>query len=383
MSVKFSAMAFEQDIDEIERIVRTVDVSFHEIDQEAMLAAFSDLKTQTSKEAFLLTAMRTLALSKNGHTRIIPNHVVPLLPLRFVAIGKEICLTSGHENQNGQKLRSVNGVPISDIQSRFLPYLAGNRGREAAIGAMLLAWPTALQTINVVSESAITYEFTDGSEITTCAQSAKTGSTLYPTYETGTPTLPDRRKFDARKVDNALLITLPSFGPDAQVEENITAVIEAIKDIPHRKIILDLRGNQGGNFFLSLPLIDYLEQQGTKRTQAILVDKFTFSAAIVFVAIVHARLGNPKIIGEEMGDTTRFYAEGDTLTLPQTGALLRYSTVYHNWRDGKFDATTPDAIIQHLVAASDLVPDVQPEIKLDDFQHGKDACLEAALSLIA
>ena len=84
-----------------------------------------------------------------------------------------------------------------------------------------------------------------------------------------------------------------------------------------------------------------------------------------------------------MGDATRFYAEGDTLTLPQTGALLRYSTVYHDWREGNFDATTPDAIIKHLVAAGDLVPDVQPQITLYDLQNGKDACLDTALSLIA
>lgn len=374
-------MSFDQDIAEIERIVKSVDVSIREANCENVDSALRELDDQYSNEAFLLAAMRTLALAKNGHTRIIPNQVISLFPLRFVAIGKGIYQTSSHENPNNRRLMKVNGTPVSEIQTRLQPYLAGNSGRQAAIGAMLFAWPAAMQAINVLTDDAVTYEFTNGSVVRTAVQSAKTGSKLYPTFETGTP-LPDKRKFDCRKIDGALLITLPSFGPNSNVQDSLATMIKTIGAHPDCNIILDLRGNQGGNFFLSLPLIDYLEQQGTTRTQAILVDKFTFSAAIVFVAIARARLGNPKIIGEEMGDTTRFYAEGDTLTLPQTGALLRYSTAFHDWQDGTFDATTPDVIVQHLVAAGDLRPDVQPEITLDDLQNGRDACLEAALSLI-
>lgn len=60
-----------------------------------------------------------------------------------------------------------------------------------------------------------------------------------------------------------------------------------------------------------MPLIDAISEGAQDRRVGVLVDKFTFSAAIVFVAILKHRLGaRLKLIGEEMGDGLTFFAEG-------------------------------------------------------------------------
>ena len=89
-----------------------------------------------------------------------------------------------------------------------------------------------------------------------------------------------------------------------------------------------------------------------------LVDKFTFSAAIVFAAILKHRLGRRLIlIGEDMGDALTFFAEGGLFELPTSGAVVRYSTAFHDWETGTSDETTPAEIARHIVPAGALEVD--------------------------
>jgi hypothetical protein len=90
----------------------------------------------------------------------------------------------------------------------------------------------------------------------------------------------------------------------------------------------------------------------------LIIDKFTFSAAIVFVAILKHRLGaRLHLIGEEMGDGLTFFAEGGTIDLSSSGAVVRYATAFHDWAGGRVDDTTARAIATEIVAAGPLEPD--------------------------
>jgi hypothetical protein len=113
-------------------------------------------------------------------------------------------------------------------------------------------------------------------------------------------------------------------------------------------------------------------------------NKFTFSAAIVFVALLKDRLKHAvALIGEKMGDQSNFFAEGDTVELENTGAAVRYSTAYHDWNTGLVDPTTPCEIATHLVAAGDLRPDHHVDISAGDVRSGHDPQLDAALVVCA
>ncbi len=115
---------------------------------------------------------------------------------------------------------------------------------------------------------------------------------------------------------------------------------------------------------------------------ALLVDKFTFSAAIVFVAILKHRLGaRLKLIGEEMGDGLTFFAEGGTIDLSSSSAVVRYSSAFHDWAGGRIDETTPKEIAEEIVPVGTLELDRRWIAVSDDVETLDRFCREVLDSL--
>lgn len=184
-------------------------------------------------------------------------------------------------------------------------------------------------------------------------------SLLYPRNEHGKadPTWKSERFAEIKDLKElGLSILLPSFyDPSGRALPEATSRAAGHgRTCSARKLLIDVRGNNGGDFLHTLPLIDAI--CGNKSRQvAVLVDKFTFSAAIVFVATLKHRLGiRLKLIGEEMGDGFMFFAEGGSLDLPTSGAVVRYSKAFHDWESGTSNETTPTEIAKHLVPTGKL-----------------------------
>lgn len=322
-----------------------------------------------SKDAFLLSAMRLLALPGNGHTRLIPNDSISVLPLRLVSVGATVQVTASALATPAPKgeLIAVNGTPLARIDAAADKYLAGTRQRKRVIGSLLLVWPHALAHLGFSSHPDRTvYRVKDANgQITDLAlenERIVPASLLYPRNEHGKAD-PAWKPEGFVAVGDwqglGLSLALPSFFDPGEraLSDAIAGAAAHLRSCPNRNLVLDLRGNTGGNFSRSLPLIDAICDSARGRV-AVLVDKFTFSAAIVFVAILRHRLGRRLIlIGEEMGDGLVFFAEGGLLELPTSGAVVRYSTAFHDWETGTPDDTTPAEIARHLVPAGKLAPD--------------------------
>jgi hypothetical protein len=372
-----------EDLEQIERMVLPTDPSFGGIGRDTIDRHLTDARRHAlegSGDAFLLSLMRLMALPGNGHTRLIPNDAITVLPLRFVTIGKAVRLRDGapgFAGAIGGALTSINGVPVAEIEAAAEGFLAGTRQRRRVIGPILFAWPGALQRLGALSGGdRVRYGLRDETgrdrELVLDAASGVPGSAFYPRNEHG--------KADAswsptafvtvRKLgETGLLLILPSF-----FDPGVTALSQAICDAadlvrsrPGTPLVVDVRGNTGGNFLRTLPLIDAISEGSDTRKVALLVDKFTFSAAIVFVALLKHRLGDRLVlIGEEMGDGLTFFAEGGTIDLPSTGAAVRYSTAFHDWAGGRVDETTPARIAKEMVPVGTLELDQQWAAGSDD-----------------
>ena len=156
--------------------------------------------------------------------------------------------------------------------------------------------------------------------------------------------------------DLGLSIALPSFFDPSEtaLPKAISDAADRVRACSNKTLLIDVRGNTGGDFLLTMPLLDAISQSASQQV-VMLVDKFTFSAAIVFVVILKHRLGNRlKLIGEEMGDGLMFFAEGGLLDLPTSGAVVRYSSAFHDWKTGTTDDTTPPEIACQIVPAGAL-----------------------------
>ncbi|MEL6549000.1 MAG: peptidase S41 [Pseudomonadota bacterium] len=364
-------MRLTQDFERVRDVVKRTDPSFARVDRAALKAQLEDVKARAAegaREPFLLSAMRLLALAGNGHTRLIPNDAISVLPVRFVAVGASVVLTRTAVQRAPpvlSKLIAVNGMDVAEIERAAAPFLAGTPQRRRVIGPILLAWPAALAHLGAVSTGDVTqYRLKDagGAETTLELRHDETvpATELYPRNEHGRscPGWSPRAFAEIHERGAAgVVIDLPSFfDPERRaLPDAIGNAAAWIRAHSERPLVLDVRGNSGGDFLLTMPLIDAVVESAGHSGVVVLVDKFTFSAAIVFVAILKHRLGKKlTIVGEEMGDGLRFYAEGDTLDLPASGAAVRYSSALHDWETGTVDETTPADIARVIVPVGRL-----------------------------
>ena len=379
-------MSLMQDFEQILETVIPTDPSFRQIEQTDLDSCICDTRRyalEEAQESFLLSAMRLLALPDNGHTRLIPNDAISVLPLRFVSIGAAVHLIGAAPETTAPKgeLIAINGTPLSQIEAVSKRVLAGTRQRKRVIGSILLAWPHALERLGAPSKGDTTEyrvrdefgQLTDFKMEHGCTVPA---STLYPRNEHGKadPTWASEKYAEITDWPGlGLSIMLPSFfDPGEQaLPKAILDAIEQVNACSNKALLIDIRGNTGGDFLQTMPLIDAISEN-TRKQVGVLVDKFTFSAAIVFVAILKYRLGRRlKIIGEEMGDGLKFFAEGGLRDLPNSGAVARYSSAFHDWENGTSDETTPAEIAQQIVPAGTLKLDLEWTAKpLAEDTHG-------------
>lgn len=367
-------MSLSHDLDLILDVVKRTDPSFSGVDMKVIETHIEEAKrraAQNANDLFLLAAMRLLALAGNGHTRLIPNDAISVLPLRFVSIGRSVFLTrtaGSLPRLSPSKLISVNGVSVDEIERAADPLLAGTRQRKRVIGPILFAWPAALTALGVAPIQGQTEYRLEraGGETTTLAVShdqVALASDYYPRNEHGKADPVWRYNgyvdIDECSAQGVVLKLRSFFDPDQRAfPEAIARAALWVHAHRDRFLLIDLRGNTGGNFLATMPLIDAISENARKIGCAVLVDKFTFSAAIVFVAILKYRLGQKlKIIGEEMGDALRFFAEGGLIELPTSGAVVRYSSALHDWETGSADQTTPTDIARQLVPVQRLAID--------------------------
>lgn len=393
-------MSMIRDLEQIERTVLPTDPSFRAIEREEMDRYVNEARQNAladAKDEFLLSLMRLLALPGNGHTRLIPNNAISVLPLRFVTIGTAVRLLgapSGFAGAIGSELISINGVPVSEIEVAAEKFLAGTRQRKRVIGPILFVWPSALVRLGVFPGSG-TIEYRIRNEtgrisvLVPDTANRVPGSALYPRNEHGKAdafwspkTFLEIRDFGQR----GLLMALPSFFDPGETDLS-NAVSEAaghVRSRPDMPLLIDVRGNTGGNFLRTMPLIDAILDGAEDRRVGVFVDKFTFSAAIVFVAILKHRLGaRLKLIGEEMGDGLTFFAEGGIVDLSTVGAAVRYSSAFHDWAGGRIDETTPSEIAKEIVPVGTLGLDRTWIVNSDDVESRDRFCGEVLDSLIS
>ena len=186
-------------IQDLEKIVRTVlptDPSFRSVRREEMDSAIHKARQNAianSNDEFLLSLMGLLALPDNGHTRLIPNDAISVLPLRFVTIGSTVRLVdaaSDFSEAIGGELLSINDVPMREIEVAAESFLGGTRQRKRVIGPILFVWPSALQRLSVTSGSGtIEYRVRNESgrisELLLDTANVVPASTLYPRNEHG------------------------------------------------------------------------------------------------------------------------------------------------------------------------------------------------------
>ena len=364
-------MGFERDAAIIERIVRTVDPAFLPVPEQVMQAAIADMAARAEgddRDSFLLSAMRLVALADNAHSRVIPNAGFSVLPHRFVVRDARLCAV--YEG-TCVPVVSVNGVSVQDLLHAWDKFVPGPEARQLVLAGLMLAWPAAL-ALGGLSGPTFEYQLEDGRVLRSHIERCVPAHTQYSENETGASVV-GADAFPAPLVSRRGAVWHVRLDDLKRLSaDDVAGGVATLAKTPSGAVV-DLRGNPGGSFLKALPLVQLLRDQGHGHRCAVLVNGYTFSAAIVVAVLIAHHLGDrAALFGAEMGDRLSFWAEGDLLDLPDSGAKLRYSTAWHDWRTGVPDPTTPAEIAAHLVAGGDLAVRGHPEAKQ----------MEAALSFV-
>ncbi|WP_299733159.1 S41 family peptidase [uncultured Tateyamaria sp.] len=350
-------MGFAQDIEVIEAVMRGGDPAFVRVPNDVLDHALEALRMAASggRDRFLLAAIEAVALGRNGHSRVIPNAAVSVIPKRIV-------IRDGHpvlvEQGRATRILSVDGMPCARIMADWAPMLAGNAARQRVLSGLMLGWPAALRRAGVGGGDDIRYRLVTGAERVFSRSAIVPALPLYPTGESGM-LVPGQ---DDHGLPNGALLELREGLWWWRIADLMTLdASEVVKGVAEMSgsestnVVIDLRGNPGGSFLKALSLIDWLRREWGGTRCAVLVDEYTFSAAIVTATLLAHHLGDrARLFGAPMGDDLAFFAEGGTTPLTDSGAHLRHSSAWHNWQTGRADHTTPPEIAAHLIGAGEV-----------------------------
>ena len=144
-------------------------------------------------------------------------------------------------------------------------------------------------------------------------------------------------------------------------------VLKMAGKYPVRKLVMDLRWNQGGGTPQGNELIRRMSEDPVLKNvpSYVVIGRLTFSAAVQNASQMH-RLMHAKFVGETASGKPAHFGNVAQFKLPASGLVLRYSLKYMNWSVGPVNLLTPD---------------YPTDISFSDYLSGHDAAYEIIRSL--
>ncbi len=404
------------------------DKSFSDSQRQAFdrqIAATAAAADQLTPQAFALEIMRAVALARNGHTNANVGALLgPDLPVRVWSFSDGLYIVKAHpdfERLLGARIDSIGSLTTQQALERVSAYLSGTDQRIRFLAPGYLVTPAVLRQIGAIDDTAgvpLTVRLADGRTETVAlapANGEDPGDERKANLNRGysvlipdDPGLPGRwqhlldgrdglppiygKRSDVQSVfldaDRQVLYirndTARSLDDTPLSDKLAGVVLENILPAQPKHIVVDLRLNNGGDFFNTI-----LFSQGLPRLVPrdgrvlVLVGRATFSAGITTAAMLKgADRDKVRLIGEPMGDSGQFWSEGKYVELPNSKIAVRYSPQFHDYETGCFDL---DACYWATVAFGprgiSIAPETTVDLSFQAYADGRDPVLEEALKL--
>ena len=162
--------------------------------------------------------------------------------------------------------------------------------------------------------------------------------------------------------------------------QNNKLILKYSKLDNYNTIILDIRGNGGGDSSINIPLIDFIKNKKFKTI--VLTDYMVYSSATFIIdSMVNY---NAIFIGSEIGTTMNHYGNVSSFKLPNTDIIVNYSTKYFYYINGEFSSCSKRRELKKLEDYRFKSVHFRPDILLDndifDIMNHRDKVMERALS---
>ena len=343
---------------------------------------------------------RLLGMLRDGHSRLdqlqLPNHGRPALqPLSWPGFDTEypvdfevfadglwvVGATAAHANLTGAHVIALDGKPIADVVAALSPLIPSDNPMWT-----LRVLPSYLRCPGYLAAAGLS---TDPSAPLMLTMARNKGGRRNLTIPAERPDSSASWLAADRDVSTPLPLTRALPYPFAFADLNDSTVfarIQAIVSEPGHeglpafvtrlfahmdslgspRLVLDLRGNGGGNGYLNQSLIHaILRRPALDRPGRLfaIIDRGTFSAATQLTADLE-RETHAVFVGEPTGAAPDSPGDPAHVTLPASGLVVRISTVLWNGSDPR----DPRAFI---------APDVPVAATFADWMAHRDRALEA------
>lgn len=377
-------------------------------------------------EQFALEVMRAVAIARNGHTNANAVTLLgPDIPVRVWLFPDGLHIVKTHPDFArllGARIDKIGSLTPQEALDALRVYLPGTDQRIRFLSPGYLVTPTVLKQIGAIKDAAVvplTVQFADGRSETVELAPARNEdpgderrenlnrgySVLRPDDANlpgrwnhlldGRSDLPPvyskRSDLQAQFLDEARKVLyirsdmVKSMDETALSDKFAGLFHEKILPVRPKHIVVDLRFNPGGDLFNTILFSQALPRLVPRDGQVfVLVGRATFSAAISTAAMLKGSGGDKvTLIGEEMGDGSRFWAEGKHVKLPNSGIAVRYSPELHDYETGCFKlGDCYWATVAFGPRGISITPETTVDLAYDAYAAGRDPLLEKVLDII-
>ncbi|MGK9054839.1 peptidase S41 [Neorhizobium petrolearium] len=376
-------------------------------------------------EAFALEVMRAVAIARNGHTNANVGKLLGSdLPVRVSSFSDGLYIVKAHpdfERLLGARIDRIGSLATQEVLDRVRVYLPGTDQRIRFLSPGYLVAPAVLKHIGAIASKdrvPLTVQLADGRTETVELASTKDedpgderkaslnrGYSVLIPDDPGLPGrwrhLLDGRKdlppiygkrsdVQARFLDDSKQVLYIRNDTARSVDETplpdklASVVLEKILPGQPKHIIVDLRLNNGGDFFNTILFSRAIPRLVPRDGRVfVLVGRATFSAGITTAAMLKGEGGDKvTLIGEPMGDAGQFWSEGKYVELPNSKIAVRYSPQFHDYETGCFDIDTCYwATVAFGPRGISIAPEITIEPSFSAYADGRDPVLEKVLDL--
>lgn len=278
------------------------------------------------------------------------------------------------------KLVAINDVSVAEVTQKLMDYSSHENEYAATyFVSQFLSQPAYLEAIGITDgESPVTFQFLDEE-----GQTVALSLSPMKYADLKMEDLTDASAFSIRDKDHScnywweylekeqtLYIRFNLIEEDSSLNYKsfIEQLDQHLSQVPQTKtVIVDLRGNSGGDFQadLSIDLGKLLDQlSGTK--SYVLLDGSSNNAAILLSSCLQQRSPSTVLVGAPGGQPVNIFDSFRTYKMPNSGQEFSMSDFF--WFSDEND--TNDA----------LMPDIVLHQTVEDYAAGIDTALEAILS---
>ena len=362
--------AWRADIDALQQELETRHINlYNKTTKQEFTRQLTQIKAELpewSATELRIQLMRVVKQIGDGHTQFAywggEHHCYPIELRMFDGELRLIGIEKKYQHLLGARLIAIDDLPIKQVVSLVTPILQGVENvyseQQRLIETIIVA--EILQGLKIskgLHEAKFTFKLADGTIKSVILQGLLPDQLAKQEIIILKPTNPEsfsRHKISNKSIDffisqdsRTAYLDFHHYPTFSEMKNFTDDLVALLREIKARNVIIDLRNNGGGDFFVGLHLawaFIMVDNLNWRDGIYVLIGRKTFSASMSNSA-QYRQLLNAKLVGEPTGANPIGYQDADTFKLPNSGWKVMYSKRFYRFQDNPSAGVQPDVLI--------------------------------------